>query len=265
MDDFRTFRRGRYSRPDRGRAPGPRPGHPVSAPRRAHALLVHLVDVSEASGRDPVHDFEMVMRELASFSEDLAQKPMMVVATKIDAAQDRERVASLEAPGRGARPAVLRDFERDRDWAGSAEVRHCRAGAGPRAGDRSRALIARSRSAWKPEHAGVMACCGWPRSSSVAPGCGRRRPRRRRPWGRSTGCPPVSSTTTTSLLRPTSLKEPNQPRCVRPSLQVPVFPMMVSSWRARRAVPYSTAPCMPGLISGIRSAISSSRLTRGTK
>jgi GTPase len=59
-------------------------------------LLAHLVDVSEATGRDPVHDFEIVMGELASFSEDLACKPMMVVATKLDAAQDPERAASLE-------------------------------------------------------------------------------------------------------------------------------------------------------------------------
>ena len=59
-------------------------------------LLAHLVDVSEATGRDPVHDFEVVMGELASFSEDLAHKPMILVAAKIDAAQDPERVASLE-------------------------------------------------------------------------------------------------------------------------------------------------------------------------
>ena len=42
-----------------------------------------------------MEDFEIVMRELASFSEDLAAKPMIVVATKMDAAQDAERVASL--------------------------------------------------------------------------------------------------------------------------------------------------------------------------
>jgi len=47
-----------------------------------------------------VHDFEIVMSELASFSEDLARKPMIVVATKLDAAQDPERVASLEALAR---------------------------------------------------------------------------------------------------------------------------------------------------------------------
>jgi GTP-binding protein len=58
-------------------------------------LLAHLVDVSEATGRDPVHDFDVVMGELASFSEELARKPMMVVATKIDAAQDPARVTAL--------------------------------------------------------------------------------------------------------------------------------------------------------------------------
>jgi len=58
-------------------------------------LLVHLVDVSESSGRDPVHDFEVVTEELASFSGDLVKKPMLVLATKLDAAQDPERVASL--------------------------------------------------------------------------------------------------------------------------------------------------------------------------
>jgi len=58
-------------------------------------LLVHLVDVSDASGRNPVEDFETVMEELASFSEDLVAKPMLVVASKMDVAQDVERVAEL--------------------------------------------------------------------------------------------------------------------------------------------------------------------------
>ena len=58
-------------------------------------LLAHLVDVSEMSGRNPVDDFETVITELASFSDDLAKKPMIVVATKMDAAQDPDRVASL--------------------------------------------------------------------------------------------------------------------------------------------------------------------------
>lgn len=58
-------------------------------------LLLHLVDVSEASGRDPVEDFQVVLNELASFSPDLAAKPMFVVATKLDAAQDLRRLEAL--------------------------------------------------------------------------------------------------------------------------------------------------------------------------
>jgi len=58
-------------------------------------LLVHLVDVSDLSGRNPVEDFETVMQELKSFSEDLVAKPMLVVASKMDAAQDLERVEEL--------------------------------------------------------------------------------------------------------------------------------------------------------------------------
>jgi GTP-binding protein len=58
-------------------------------------LLVHLVDVSEASGRDPVHDFETVLEELASFSPQLVEKPMIVAASKMDIAQDQSRVEAL--------------------------------------------------------------------------------------------------------------------------------------------------------------------------
>ncbi|MBI5281741.1 MAG: GTPase ObgE [Candidatus Solibacter usitatus] len=58
-------------------------------------LLLHLVDVSEMSGREPKHDFDVILNELASFSGKLAAKPMFVVATKMDAAQDVKRVQSL--------------------------------------------------------------------------------------------------------------------------------------------------------------------------
>jgi GTP-binding protein len=59
------------------------------------SLLLHLVDVSEASGRDPVQDFDTIVAELAAFSDALAAKPMLVVATKLDAAQEPDRLESL--------------------------------------------------------------------------------------------------------------------------------------------------------------------------
>jgi GTP-binding protein len=51
------------------------------------SVLAHLVDVSDASGRpDPVEDFKVINNELASFGNGLIDKPMIVVATKMDAA-----------------------------------------------------------------------------------------------------------------------------------------------------------------------------------
>jgi len=60
-------------------------------------LLVHLVDTSDANADDPVHSFEIINGELAAFSESLMQKPMIVVATKLDATTDRTRLEALGA------------------------------------------------------------------------------------------------------------------------------------------------------------------------
>ena len=58
-------------------------------------LLLHLVDVSSVSGREAISDYETVNRELASYNEDLATRPQLVVATKIDALDEPERLESL--------------------------------------------------------------------------------------------------------------------------------------------------------------------------
>lgn len=58
-------------------------------------LLVHLIDTSDANADDPVHAFEVINGELAAFSESLTQKPMIVVATKLDATTDRTRLETL--------------------------------------------------------------------------------------------------------------------------------------------------------------------------
>ena len=59
-------------------------------------LLLHLVDVSSVSGRDAVSDYETVNGELASYNQDLATRPQFVVATKIDALDEPERLESLK-------------------------------------------------------------------------------------------------------------------------------------------------------------------------
>jgi GTP-binding protein len=58
-------------------------------------LLAHMIDTSDASDRDPLHDFEVIQGELAAFSERLPEKPMIVVATKLDATTDRTRIERL--------------------------------------------------------------------------------------------------------------------------------------------------------------------------
>ena len=58
-------------------------------------LLLHLIDTSDASDADPVHSFEVISGELRAFSDSLAEKPMIVVATKLDATTDRTRLDSL--------------------------------------------------------------------------------------------------------------------------------------------------------------------------
>jgi len=63
-------------------------------------VLVHLVDMS-ATGRDPIHDFETLMVELASFDEDLAKRPMLVVASKMDALHDPEKLSELRTLASG--------------------------------------------------------------------------------------------------------------------------------------------------------------------
>lgn len=60
-------------------------------------LILHLVDVSSLSGRDPVEDYEIINRELANYNKDLAERPQIIVATKIDALDEPERLEQLKA------------------------------------------------------------------------------------------------------------------------------------------------------------------------
>jgi GTP-binding protein len=58
-------------------------------------LILHLVDVSSLSGRDPLSDYEIINQELANYDANLAARPQIVVATKLDALDDPERLESL--------------------------------------------------------------------------------------------------------------------------------------------------------------------------
>ncbi len=58
-------------------------------------LILHLVDVSSISGRDSSEDYEIINRELANYDANLAMRPQIVVATKLDALDEPERLERL--------------------------------------------------------------------------------------------------------------------------------------------------------------------------
>jgi GTPase len=106
-------------------------------------LLLHLVDISSMTGRDPVTDYITVNHELAAYNSDLAQRPQFVVATKMDALDEparfellKERVSEDNKPffavssatGEGVRELVnavalkLDELKKDEDRVGSVEI-----------------------------------------------------------------------------------------------------------------------------------------------
>lgn len=58
-------------------------------------LLLHVIDVSGCEGRDPIEDFNAINRELAVFSEELCDRPQIVVGNKCDLT-DEDRVAEIK-------------------------------------------------------------------------------------------------------------------------------------------------------------------------
>ncbi|MBQ8764093.1 MAG: GTPase ObgE [Clostridia bacterium] len=53
-------------------------------------LLVHIVDAAGSEGRDPIEDFEIINKELEKFDPELAKRPQIVAANKIDLASDEQ-------------------------------------------------------------------------------------------------------------------------------------------------------------------------------
>ena len=78
-------------------------GHRFLSHLERTRVLIHVVDVSSASGRDAVEDFDVIAKELELFpgrdasGERLADKPMLLAANKIDALDEPDRLARLQA------------------------------------------------------------------------------------------------------------------------------------------------------------------------
>lgn len=61
------------------------------------AMIVHVVDLTgDWEGRDPLQDYEIIKKEIALYKEELANRPRMVVANKIDACANDELIKQLE-------------------------------------------------------------------------------------------------------------------------------------------------------------------------
>ena len=62
------------------------------------ALIVHIVDLTgDWEGRDPLNDYEVINRELALYADELANRPRIVVANKIDVPGTEEVCEKLAA------------------------------------------------------------------------------------------------------------------------------------------------------------------------
>ena len=67
-----------------GAAEGVGLGHNFLRHIERNRMLIHLVDAAGVEGRDPVEDIHAINRELAAYSEELAQVPQVIAANKID-------------------------------------------------------------------------------------------------------------------------------------------------------------------------------------
>ncbi len=65
-------------------------------------LLIHLIDLDPATGRSPVDDFHALVRELGAFSPELARRPQLLVANKIDLPGTEARCRDVEGLARAS-------------------------------------------------------------------------------------------------------------------------------------------------------------------
>ena len=96
MGDFRTFVVADIPGLIEGASDGAGLGHRFLRHVERTKLILHLVDVSSLSGRDPISDYEIINRELTKYDANLGSRPQIVVATKTDALDEPGRLETLK-------------------------------------------------------------------------------------------------------------------------------------------------------------------------
>ena len=54
-------------------------------------MMIHVVDAAASEGRDPIADIHAINKELSLYKEDIARRPQVIAANKMDAAMPEER------------------------------------------------------------------------------------------------------------------------------------------------------------------------------
>lgn len=68
-------------------------------------VLVHLVDAASSEGRDPIEDIKAINAELEAYSEEVASRPQIIAANKLDLLPEEEREAAVKK--------IKAEFEKD--------------------------------------------------------------------------------------------------------------------------------------------------------
>jgi len=98
VDDYQSFVIADLPGLIAGAAAGKGLGHRFLRHTDRTRLLVHLVDLDPATGRDPVEDYRVIQDELRAYSPELADRPQVVAGNKLD------------LPGAAARCRLLERF-----------------------------------------------------------------------------------------------------------------------------------------------------------
>jgi len=95
LSDFRRFVMADIPGLIEGAHAGTGLGHEFLKHIERTTILAHIIDIMPTDGSDPVENFHTICSELAQYSKELAKKPQILIANKIDLDPDGKIVEKL--------------------------------------------------------------------------------------------------------------------------------------------------------------------------